>query len=343
MIEFYRQSDGNIRFRPGELAGENLQKSLREAELALVVASKKAGLALSGPPSLLARHPCAHFLAAYRKGLISPSELSDTPLLLTQLSKRDLQGLADNQLLISQDIRLLPREEPRGASFILIPIDDSAQIRLNDVLLGLAARLGPDWATFVQILRTVTFVDVASTPGLPYFSGSSNLMFGAMHMIPSDKPSILAECITHEAAHTWLGLIEGQECLAHSMWDEDRPFISPWRDDRRPIGGIVHGVFVFSCVLVALTNLIESATTLEDVPAMRRRIARIASQVEEGIDVLYSSGLLTKAGNQLCAESGDRMQNALIIASDEMEHARKIASEIRQQKQANSPKIRGML
>ena len=321
MIEFSQDPRGAIHFRPGALALENLSIKLQEAEQALLLAEGKGGLSLAGPVSALAHHPYAHLLAAYRKGLASPGELGDTPLMLAQLSKADVQALSEGKLLIAQDIRLLPTQETRGQSFTLAPMDALAEARFRDDLDGLSAALGPVWSAFVGILSVITFVDVASMPGLPYFSGSSNLTFGAMHMIQSRKVAILAECITHEAAHTWLGLLDANDRFARGMWDEAAPCISPWREDPRPIGGVVHGVFVFSCVIVVLAKLIECLSEPEEVEMTRKRLARIASQVEEGIATLRISGLLTDAGEQLCVDSQVRLQGTRAAAGNHQEEA----------------------
>ena len=334
MIEFSLDPLGSIHFRPGTLAADNLSRKLHEAEQTLLLASGKGGLPLPSPTSVLARHPFAHLLAAYRTGLASPGELGDTPLMLAQLPAADVQALGDRKLLIAQDTRMLPAQETRGQTIVLAPMDAPAQAGFHDDLAGLSATLGPSWSAFISILSAITFVDVASTPGLPFFSGSSNLTFGAMHMIHSRKAPVLAECITHEAAHTWLGLVDGHDCLARDMWNEASPCVSPWREDPRPIGGVIHGVFVFSCVLVVLARLIECSSGTDEVVATRKRMARIASQVEEGIAVLRASGLLTEAGERLCADSQARLQGTLAAASDYLEDARSAVRAAFQRRQA---------
>jgi hypothetical protein len=245
--------------------------------------------------------------------------------MLAQLPKVDVQALSEGKLLVAQDIRLLPMHETRGQSFKLMPMSASAEASFFEDFNGLLAALGSSWSEFVGILSVITFVDVASMPGLPYFSGSSNITFGAMHMIQSRKTPILAECITHEAAHTWLGLLDSNDRFARGMWNEAAPCISPWREDPRPIGGVVHGVFVFSCVLVVLVSLIDRLSDPEEVETTRKRIARITAQVEEGLATLRISGLLTEAGEQLCADSQARLESSLAVAGDQLEEARHVA------------------
>lgn len=322
MIEFKMDSYGQIHFFPDKVVTDKLAMKLVETEDVLRLAEDKGGLQLPGPVGTLARHPFAHLLTAYRSGLIGSDELGDTPLELAQLSESNIADLDTGRLLLVQRLGLLPSQEARGQSFALVSVDGPAETQFRNSLDRLLTSLGSSWAAFIGILRTITFVDVPSMPGLPYFSGSSNVSFGAMHMVYSENQSILAECITHEAAHTWLSLLDSQDELACDMWSEAKPWISPWREDLRPIGGIVHGVFVFSCVIVVLSKLLKQTSAPNLAESVRRRLSRIASQLEEGVSVLRESGLLTEAGKELCLKSEARLLAAIPLIADEWEEAR---------------------
>jgi hypothetical protein len=56
----------------------------------------------------------------------------------------------------------------------------------------------------------------------------------------------LAESILHEAMHLKLTLIE--QHLQLFAPDTSCTFYSPWRDEQRPVRGVLHGVFVFKAV-----------------------------------------------------------------------------------------------
>jgi len=56
----------------------------------------------------------------------------------------------------------------------------------------------------------------------------------------------LAESVLHEAMHLKLTLIEKHCPLILS--GSDATYYSPWRDERRPVRGVLHGLFVFRAV-----------------------------------------------------------------------------------------------
>jgi len=325
MIDFNQDSQGTLHFHHNLLVAEALASKFNEAESVLCLASDKGGLQLPESAAVMARHPYAHLLVAYRKGLASARELGDSPLALSKLSIKDIDAISLGRLLVAQDHRLLPTQDTRQQSFALVPVDASSEARFHANLARLSVTLGSSWSEFIGILRTITFVDVASMPGLPYFSGSWNLTFGAMHMVHSESLPILAECITHEAAHTWLSLVDDNDRLARNMWDEASHWVSPWREDPRPIGGVVHGTFVFSCVLMALNKLLAKAADKADAEQIRKRIARIASGVMDGLEVLRGSGLLTEAGEKLCRDSEARLNATLPAVSNEWTEVRAVS------------------
>jgi hypothetical protein len=315
MIEFNLDSQGLLHFRYDPEVGEALSIKMNEADQALCLAAN-SGLQLQASTSVLARHPFAHLLVAYRKGLASAHELGDTPLALAQLSKTNLKLLFSDRLFVDQDLRLLPQKDTRQQSFELVPIEEFSEKCFHMNLDYLSNALGASWTKFIGVLRTITFVNIASIPGLRYFSGSWNLTFGAMHMIYTESLPTLAECLTHEAAHTWLSLIDDSDKFARSMWDETSTWSSPWREDPRPIGGIVHGVFVFSCVFVVLGALSKYLSASSEIADIRKRMIHIASQVAEGLEVLRASRLLTDEGEQLCQQCEARLNDTFAALDD---------------------------
>ena len=56
----------------------------------------------------------------------------------------------------------------------------------------------------------------------------------------------VAESILHEAMHLYLTLIENRVPLIES--NTNAVFFSPWRDEERPLRGVLHGLFVFKAI-----------------------------------------------------------------------------------------------
>jgi hypothetical protein len=65
----------------------------------------------------------------------------------------------------------------------------------------------------------------------------------------------VAESILHEAMHLKLTMIEHQVDLIVPGTREE--FYSPWRDEQRPVRGVLHGLFVFKAVLDFYSKLAD--------------------------------------------------------------------------------------
>ncbi|MYC83367.1 MAG: hypothetical protein F4X19_14940 [Acidobacteria bacterium] len=59
-----------------------------------------------------------------------------------------------------------------------------------------------------------------------------------------DTTSRLTEAIVHEVLHLQLSLVERICPLVRNDAEQEFAY-SPWRDERRPLGGLIHGLFVF--------------------------------------------------------------------------------------------------
>jgi HEXXH motif-containing protein len=111
-----------------------------------------------------------------------------------------------------------------------------AAARVAETTLPLSAGL------FGRIVRT--FVPITSPDPLVGCSLSDRNLPGAI-MSTIDGPAVLAENLVHEFRHNLLHQLE----QVHPLYLSDSPvqavFYSPWRDDPRPLHGILHALFVF--------------------------------------------------------------------------------------------------
>ncbi|MEU0793595.1 HEXXH motif-containing putative peptide modification protein [Amycolatopsis sp. NPDC005961] len=74
-------------------------------------------------------------------------------------------------------------------------------------------------------------------------SASTGEAFGSAVVAYSSDPEQLAAALVHEFQHIRLG---GVQHLASLHTDDPRErFYAPWRDDPRPIGGVLHGIYAF--------------------------------------------------------------------------------------------------
>lgn len=194
----------------------------------------------------------------------------------------------------------------QGRSFGPVSLSTNQVAKFADMLRRLEGWMGHEWADFVSPIRAVTIVEVPGYPDLPYFSGSSSEIWGAVHTCwPSDE-AVLVEMLTHEAGHHWIHLFEELGALADDCWEGDN-WPSPWRNELRPLGGVIHGTFVFAAAAAALCFLIRERSIAEliDVRSAATRAAYLAAQVEYGRDLCVKSGLLLKNGT-LVTEAATR-------------------------------------
>ncbi|MSR41669.1 MAG: hypothetical protein EXS10_07180 [Phycisphaerales bacterium] len=309
LIGLYARPDGTVEMTCSPAVHARLKHRMDSVQS--LIASLRSKILEQRFPAAdwaMARFPTAHGLAAFSAGYINAERAG---ALLSELLSTDAQfaeRISSNQISLLQSRALLPTAETRGAIIVLDPsAEDYAPDFLDAALARIAALTGEDWQAFVSIVRTVTFVAVEGRPRIPYFSGSTTDFWGSIHMVEPLSDEALAESITHEAAHLWLNLVEEVSPLCSDPWGAAE-WASPWRDDPRPLAGIIHGVFVFSCASVVLASLVRSGAH----SASLARLVRIATQVEAGAEECGRSESLTEVGRAIVRNSLARLANALI-------------------------------
>lgn len=145
---------------------------------------------------------------------------------------------------------------------------------------------------------------VARGPGYDSSHSDPELPFSIFVSIPAGENAAaprLAESILHEAMHLQLSLLERREALVCEPPAGERAAAgySPWQKSERPIGGLVHGLFVFRVIFDWLESLAASRPHHPDIAgyAARRR-GEIAQEIQSLGD-LGASPALTAAGRQL--------------------------------------------
>jgi HEXXH motif-containing protein len=114
-------------------------------------------------------------------------------------------------------------------------------------------RLAKAWQILVQYRRETaevfaaavsTLAPLADTSIADSRSATSGWTFGAIGLSLPRTPVSLAETFVHELQHTILGAVEDLEPLAVGQVDEPLGY-APWRDDPRPLAGILHGCYAY--------------------------------------------------------------------------------------------------
>ena len=331
LLRFETDESGDLRFEPCAAVVGHLER--RHAAAKTVLRSLEASGVLGGKdPTLLSTHPAAHGLVAFKQGFLPPEKAEECVELLAGLDAVRLDRLRHDLRTVHQSSALLPNVETRG-EVVNVDLRAPTHAHALDEMLAEVGRVGGGgWEHMVSIVKAITLVIVRGMPDLPYFSGSTSDTWGAIHMSTPSNPVVLAESLTHEAAHLWLHLVEEVGEFAPGAWEENE-WISPWREDPRPIGGIIHGVHVFSSAALVLSQWLREGPTTpagvsrEDIEA---RASFLVAQVEEGITELSRHSGLASTALEIASASETRLSQVRFrIGFDALSCARSRASERR--------------
>ncbi|HLJ68718.1 MAG TPA: HEXXH motif domain-containing protein [Chloroflexota bacterium] len=143
-----------------------------------------------------------------------------------------------------------------------IGIDDLDPFRMPAVQ-GLASRLSAreaeEWTQAIQQgwrllvadhaevateIAATTSVVVPLSPSVHgQLSSSSPETFGAIAMSQPADPHTCAVTLTHEVQHLKLGAL--LDIMRLTLTDDGRRYYAPWRDDPRPIAGLLQGAYAY--------------------------------------------------------------------------------------------------
>lgn len=131
--------------------------------------------------------------------------------------------------------------------------------------------------------------------GIP--SASTSSVPGAVCITATHDVALIAEQLTHEVSHAHLFALQESDPLlaaeAHGDgWGEPLVY-SPWRDDARPLNGLLHGAVVFSRVAWLHAGLADQFET------SRRRLSAIGPQVRAALAGLARHATMTPVGARL--------------------------------------------
>ncbi|MFC9244614.1 FxsB family cyclophane-forming radical SAM/SPASM peptide maturase [Streptomyces sp. NPDC057136] len=134
-------------------------------------------------------------------------------------------------------------------------------------------------------------------------SAASREAFGAIGAARPVTPDLLALLIVHEFQHVKLGAVLDSHDL-YDPDDGDRLFYAPWRDDPRPLDGLLQGTYAH----IAVTDFWRVRRLTTQGPAARAaeaQFARWREQTAAAVDELAGSGVLTLLGERFVAGMGE--------------------------------------
>ena len=173
---------------------------------------------------------------------------------------------------------------------------------------------------FAQVRDQVRVVALKPSRDGEYSNVSISELPGAMLLTVVEHPLVMADRIIHEFHHHRLFSIEDGDPLLESGTTRGQRlarYYSPWRDDPRPIRGILHGTYVFVAVGRFWLAVYEAGDRPADRPYMLDQLLKIGKQLALAQDVLASNARFTPIGEgafeQLTADIAalhQRMQQA---------------------------------
>jgi HEXXH motif-containing protein len=176
-----------------------------------------------------------------------------------------------------------------------------------DAVNGWQRQLDDAWQLLVEQHRhyaeaiaagLVALVPLAVDRSTRGVNATSMDAFGAMLVNPPPDGEGLAVALVHEFQHGKLGALLDLVRL-HDDSSEAR-YYAPWRDDPRPLGGLLHGAYAF----MGVTDFWRVQRRLEgneNSAFAEFEFARWRERVNRVITVLGSSGRLTSPGERFLA------------------------------------------
>jgi HEXXH motif-containing protein len=206
------------------------------------------------------------------------------------------QGAGVRLLLDELDSHRLP-----GAAVREDPLGPTELTRWGDCLRR-AWRLlvRQHWTTSEEVAAAITaLVPMAAPPGR-HASATPFLATGAVGLsAPPDDEHHLAVTLAHEIQHTKLAALT--DVIELTLPDDGRRFYAPWRDDPRPIHGLLHGTYAH----LGIAGYWRRQRHLEEGESARRahrEFVRWRDASVESARTLSRSGRLTAAGERFVAE-----------------------------------------
>jgi HEXXH motif-containing protein len=132
-------------------------------------------------------------------------------------------------------------------------------------------------------------------PDLDTVGASSAAAFGGIRLSAGGSATDFAEALVHEMQHSKLNALLGLVTLTDN---DDGRYLAPWRDDPRPLVGLVHGVFAFTCG-VEFWLAQEPVAQEDEACRMAFAVAYRRAQIRRAIHTLTTSGNLTRPGEAL--------------------------------------------
>jgi len=154
---------------------------------------------------------------------------------------------------------------------------------------------------FERFSADIGVIGLLDSASADVFNASNSSYFGGFIVAAIDNPYELAAYALHEHAHNLLFAIETVEpTLEGEQGEYEGPTIySPWREDRRPLRGLFHAVFVHLPVCAFWLSVSRRPDTDEIGRYANDQLIRFLIQIDIGMDILERQAQLTPSGEEI--------------------------------------------
>jgi HEXXH motif-containing protein len=133
-------------------------------------------------------------------------------------------------------------------------------------------------ATAASVVRRVHLLRAA--PGYDLSHSEPQWRTRVFVSVPERSDDIgalrLAESVLHEAMHLRLTNRENKKPLVREL---QKRIKSPWRSDLRSYQGVLHGLFVFTCLLTYYQIIASKLTSIDLITHQRMRVGEIKGEI----------------------------------------------------------------
>lgn len=141
-------------------------------------------------------------------------------------------------------------------------------------------------------------------PSVGLTGASSSAAFGAIALGPADTATSLAETLLHEVQHSRLNALFDMLRLHDD--DGVARWYAPWRDDPRPLAGVLHGIYAFIAAVVY--GMVQRDLVPEmEARAVNLKFALRRCQTREAVTALRATEELTDLGRALVSAVDKRL------------------------------------
>lgn len=151
-----------------------------------------------------------------------------------------------------------------------------------------------DHRAYAREIATALRLLVPIEPGSGAVGASSPSAFGGIRLSATESATEFAEALVHEMQHSKLNAV--LELVKLTDGDLTERYLAPWRDDPRPLTGVLHGLYAFTC---GVEFWLAEADVASESEQVRFEIAFRRTQVRRALRVLGDDPHLTNAGRAL--------------------------------------------